>query len=204
MFKKFILIILVVAVLGTGAVLWCTRKTAQYNQNKLAAFTQETTYTNQLGNVLVVYYSWTNHTREIAEQIAALTHADVYRIQTQEEFKSSPAFYAKIKKQLEDKNYPALTGQLPDASRYDVIFVGAPVWWYTLATPLYTFLGEMDFQGKRVIPFSTQGSDAGMFLADFKAHAKNAQVGTYAGFNNVSSEYDQAVRNKVITWLNGL
>ena len=36
---------------------------------------------------------------------------------------------------------------------------------------------EGDFKGKKVIPFSTQGSNPGTFLKDFTANAQNAQVG---------------------------
>lgn len=204
MFKKILVALLVLAVIGATIAVVHHLKVAEHNQTELAAFTQQTPYTADLGKVLVIYYSLTGNTQDIAEQIATLTQADQYRIQTQEEFKTSPAFYARIKKDLSDKKYPPLTGAMPDVSKYDVVFVGAPVWWYTMSTPMYSFLEKMDFQGKRVIPFSTQGSNPGTFLADFTAHAQNANVGEYANFNNVGPEYDEAVHNKIVHWLNTL
>ena len=204
MIKKILIFLLVLAVIGGICALVHQLKVAYKNKTELAAFAQAETYTANLGKVLVIYYSWTGHTQDIAEQIAALTKGDTYRIQTQEEFKSSPAFYARVKKELNNKIYPALAGNLPDVSNYDVVFVGAPVWWYTMATPMYSFLGQMDFKNKKVIPFSTQGSNPGTFLKDFTANAKNAQVGTYANFNNVGPKYDKAVHNKIVHWLNNL
>ena len=204
MLKKILITLLVLAVIGGIIALVHHIRVAHRNKKELANFAEEIPYTANLGRVLVIYYSWTGHTQEIAEQIAALTKGDTYRIQTQEEFKSSPAFYARIKKELNHKIYPALAGNLPDVSNYDVVFVGAPVWWYTMATPMYSFLSQMDFKNKKVIPFSTQGSNPGSFLEDFKSGAKNAQVGTYANFNNVGSEYNQAVHNKIVHWLNNL
>ena len=204
MLKKILIVLLVLAVIGAVCAIVHNLKVAHKNKKELAAFSQAETYSANLGKVLVVYYSWTGHTQDIAQQIVALTGADEYRIQTQEEFKSSPAFYARIKKELNEKIFPPLAGQLPDVSGYDTVFVGGPVWWYTMATPLYSFLEQMDFQGKRVIPFSTQGSNPGSFLADFTANAKNAQVGTYANFNNVGAQYNEAVHNKIIRWLNNL
>ena len=204
MLKKILITLLVLAVIGGIMALMHHIRVAHRNKKELANFVQETPYTAKLGKVLVIYYSWMGHTQDIAQQIATLTHGDTYRIQTQEEFKSSPAFYARIKKELNNKIYPPLTGTMPDVSNYDVVFVGAPVWWYTMATPMYSFLGQMDFKGKKVIPFSTQGSNPGTFLADFTANAKNAQVGTYANFNNVGPEYDKAVHNKIVHWLNNL
>lgn len=204
MIKKILITLLVLAVIGIVCAIVHNFKVAHKNKKELTAFTQAETYSANLGKVLVIYYSWTGHTQDIAQQIKTLTKGDEYRIQTQEEFKSSPAFYARVKKDLKEENYPQLAGQLPDISRYDTVFVGGPVWWYTMATPLYSFLGQMDFEGKKVIPFSTQGSNPGTFLADFTATAKNAQVGTYANFNNVGEQYNTAVHNKIIHWLNNL
>lgn len=204
MIKKIVITLLVLAVVGGISALIHQVRVALRNKQELAAFTQETPYTAQLGKVLVIYYSLTGHTQDIARQIAQLAGGDMYRIETQEVFKATPAFYARIKKELSGKNYPPLAGQMPDVSGYDTVFVGAPVWWYTMATPLYSLLGQVDFAGKRVIPFSTQGSNPGTFLADFTQHARNAQIGTYAGFNNVGAEYNQAVHNKIIHWLNRL
>ena len=204
MLKKLLVTLLILAVIGGIMALVHHIRVAQRNKKELAKFAQEMPYTANLGKVLVIYYSWTGHTQNIAEQIATLTRADTYHIQTQEVFKSSPAFYARIKKELNNKIYPALAGNLPDVSNYDVIFVGAPVWWYTMATPMYSLLEKMDFKEKKVIPFSTQGSNPGSFLEDFKSGAKNAQVGTYANFNNVGPEYNQAVHNKIVHWLNNL
>lgn len=204
MLKKILITLLILAVIGGICALVHNLRVAYKNKKELSAFTHAQPYTATLGKVLVIYYSWTGHTQDIAQQIAALTKADVYRIQTEEEFKYSPAFYARIKNEINNKIYPPLTGTMPDVNEYDTIFVGGPVWWYTMATPLYSFLGKMDFHGKRVIPFSTQGSNPGTFLEDFKSNAKNAQIGTYANFNNVGSQYNQAVHNKIIHWLNNL
>lgn len=204
MIKKILIFLLVLAVIGGICALVQQLKVAYKNKTELAAFAQAEAYTANLGKVLVVYYSWMGHTQDIAEQIAALTKGDTYRIQTQEEFKSSPAFYARIKKELGNKIYPPLAGEMPDVKGYDTIFVGGPVWWYTMATPMYSFLSQMDFKNKKVIPFSTQGSNPGSFLEDFKSGAKNAQVSTYANFNNVGPEYNQAVHNKIVHWLNNL
>ena len=204
MLKKILITLLVLAIIGAVCAVVHNLKVAHKNKKELGAFTQEQSYTANLGKVLVIYYSWTGHTQDIAQQIVALAHGDEYRIQTQEEFKSSPAFYARIKKELNNKIYPPLTGTMPDVSGYDTVFVGGPVWWYTMATPLYSFLRQMDFKGKKVIPFSTQGSNPGTFLADFTSTAKNAQVGTYANFNNVGEQYNTAVHNKIIHWLNNL
>jgi len=204
MFKNIFLIIFIVAVIiGVCAAVHNIR-VAQRNKKELAAFSKNVVYSANLVKTLIVYYSFTGNTESIAKQISALTKGDLYRINTQEEFKSSPGFYAKVKKQISDKNYPPLKGEMPDISGYDTVFVGGPVWWYTMATPLFTYLEQTDFKGKKVVPFSTQGSNEGNFLEDFKVNAKNAQFAKYEKFNNVGKDYDKAVNNKIIAWLNAL
>lgn len=205
MLKVILYILVILAVIGGAIAGFHQYRVAQYNKKDLTPFAgEQIPYTGKPGKVLVVYYSLTGHTQNIAEQIAHFTGGDLYRIQTQETFKLVPAFYAQVKKQLKTHEYPALAESAPDMSAYDVIFVGAPIWWYTAATPVWQFWQEADFKGKKVVPFSTQGSNYGTYFEDFKKQAKNAQVLDGAAFNNVDEKYRQAETNKIISWLNRL
>lgn len=205
MLKTILYVVFILAVIGGGIAGFHQYRVAQYNKKDLTPFAgEQIPYTGKLGKVLVVYYSLTGHTQNIAEQIAHFTGGDLYRIQTQETFKLGPAFYAQVKKQLKTHEYPALAESAPDMSAYDVIFVGAPIWWYTAATPVWQFWQEADFKGKKVVPFSTQGSNYGTYFEDFKKQAQNAQVLDGAAFNNVDEKYRQAETNKIISWLNSL
>ena len=79
--------------------------------------------------VLVAYFSHSGNTREMARQIAEATNGDLFEIVPQ-------------------SAYPA---------QYDVIFVGSPCWWGTVAPPVATFLAAYDWSGKTVAPFMTHG-----------------------------------------------
>ena len=59
------------------------------------------------------------------------------------------------KKEIAAGVRPALKNPVGDLSQYDVIFVGSPCWWATIAPPVATFLTSCDFAGKTVIPFRT-------------------------------------------------
>ena len=85
-----------------------------------------------------------------------------------------------------------------------LVMMGSPIWWYTAATPVLQFLREMDFKNKKVVPFSTQGSNYGTFFEDFAARAQNARLLKGESFNNLGPQYDNAVENKIIAWLNSL
>ena len=162
------------------------------------------TINKSFGRVLVVYYSLSGHTRDIAENIHTKINSDIYEIKTDPEIKAGPSLYLKTKSDLKMGVYPELQGSMPDMGGYDFIFVGSPVWWYTVSTPVLAFLSKTDFKNKKVVPFSTQGSNSGTFFDDFVKMAKNANVTGYMSFNNMGKEYDRVVDNKISVWLNSL
>ena len=205
MFKY--LLIFVGIVLVVSLIIGCLHliRVAKRNKKELSQYgNKEIEYTNNLGKTLVVYYSLSGNTKQIAENIAAKTNADVFEIKTTEPMQEGVKFHLEIKQQLKSKEYPSIQENLPDSNDYDTIFVGFPVWWYTIATPVLAFLQKADFKNKKVVPFSTQGSNYGTSFADFNAMAKNAKIGKEQSFNNVGKKYDKAVDCKINTWLNGL
>ncbi len=203
MFKIILYIIIFSVFAGGAASLYHLYNVYQKNSKELSNFEKSVAINNNLGKVLVVYYSLSGHTKNIALQIAQKTGADIYEIKTKEEY-TSPSVYIESKKQLMQKKYPALKGFLPDLSAYDVVFVGGPVWWYTMAPALYSFLKAVDFKGKRVASFSTQGSNYGSFFEDFQKTAQNAKFLKSENFNNVSEKYNNQVSNKINQWINEL
>ena len=203
MLKIVLYVIILAAIVIGGASFYHLHKVNAKNKAEMANFDKEVKLNADLGKVLVVYYSLTGHTKDIAEQIAAKTGADIFEIKTVETY-SSPSVYMKSKKELTSKNYPELQGSLPNVADYDTIFVGGPVWWYTMAPALYSYLKMTDFGGARVVPFSTQGSNFGSFYKDFADTAQNAQILPSENFNNIDEKYKEQVSNKINAWLNKL
>ncbi len=111
--------------------------------------------------VLVVYFSATGTTQRIAERIALLTQADVYRIEPQNPYAANPYDDSdKIQQEAYQDLRPAVAN-LPDRetiAQYDVIFVGAPIWWHQPAMVVCTFLDNYDWKGKTIVPFFTYGA----------------------------------------------
>ena len=86
---------------------------------------------------------------------------------------------------------------------YDVIFVGYPIWWYTLPQIMFTFFDKYDFSGKTIIPFNThEGSDDCRTYETIKELEPDATV--LKGFP--IRGFDMAkVQTKVIAdWIQGL
>lgn len=205
MLKIIMTLIILAALIGAGIGLWHLYRVSERNKKEMAPYmSAPVTYQNDLGRVLVVYYSLSGHTKEIAEKIAALTNGDLYEIQTVEPLPGTPKLHVVVKQQLKSQNYPAISPILPDFNAYDTIFVGSPIWWYTAATPVLSFLKQADFQGKNVVPFSTQGSNVGIYFEDFKNAAQNARLMKGQSFNNLPAKYNEGVDNKIKVWLNDL
>jgi len=127
--------------------------------------------------MLIIYYSLTGNTKYIAEKIRKKTGGDVFKIET---VKTYPAEYSALtdeaKRELQTGDLPALKKNPPDMSSYDLILVGSPAWWYTVSTPVMSFLRQADFAGKKVSAFCTHEGGIGKFFPHFKEQAKNAVV----------------------------
>lgn len=116
---------------------------------------------------LVVYYSWGNNTKVVAEYISRKVGADILELQTKEAYPTD--YNACVRKVGRDgKDFePELSTEIPDLSAYDVVFAGSPCWWGTIANPLRTFLHQNDLSGKTIIPFMTHGT-SGLHVEDMK------------------------------------
>ncbi len=63
-----------------------------------------------------------------------------------------------------------------DLSQYDTIILGTPVWWYTFAPAIKTFLHSTDLSGKTVYPFATNGGWIGHTFRDVQKACTGANV----------------------------
>ncbi|WP_106626981.1 flavodoxin [Selenomonas massiliensis] len=118
--------------------------------------------------VLVVYFSRADentggvgyiekgNTKILAEMIAERTHGDLFEIKTVKPYPKEyrPATEA-AKQEKEENARPEIVGELPDLSKYDVVFLGYPIWWSDMPMPVYTFLDRENFAGKIILPFCT-------------------------------------------------
>jgi len=73
-----------------------------------------------------------------------------------------PAYYKKMPQRPAARSL-LRSAPLPALSDYDTIYVGYPIWWYTMPMVIYSLFEQNDFAGKTVIPFTTHG---GSRLAD--------------------------------------
>ncbi|MDR1115330.1 MAG: hypothetical protein LBL33_04140 [Tannerella sp.] len=154
--------------------------------------------------VLIVYYSHSGKTKEVAEIIARQTSGTLYRIETVKDYSSISVFHAlSAKKELESGNLPELSTAIPDISGYDLIIVGSPVWRHTVATPVVSFLAQCDFGEKPVAAYATNKGNVGSFFTLFEEKVRNARLLPGEEFHNNLSGKDE-LSQKISKWLNTL
>jgi flavodoxin len=128
--------------------------------------------------VLIIYYSRSGNTREIANQIHERVGGDIIELQTVEPYPDEYDAVTKQAKQELNSGYkPALKTKVESVGSYDVIFVGSPNWWGTIAAPVKTFLSEYDLSGKTIVPFITHGgSGLGRSVTDISKLCPKSSV----------------------------
>lgn len=134
-------------------------------------------------------------TEAAAKMIQELTGADLYQIRTERYYRSAfwgTAATAWIEEALNLR--PELAAQPEDLDDYDVIYVGYPTWWYTMALAVLSFLKSCDWNGKTVIPFQTHGGWPGHVMKDMNKVCKGA-----AFTHEMKVQFDSSGGSELVT-----
>lgn len=128
-------------------------------------------------NVLVVYYSATGNTAQVAQYIADSTGGDLFEIQPVEPYTDNDLNWtddnSRVSQEHADeslRDVELVADTVDNWDQYDTVFIGYPIWWGIAAWPVDGFVEANDFSGKTVIPFCTSSSsglgESGQLLAD--------------------------------------
>lgn len=129
--------------------------------------------------ILIAYYSLRNgNTRLVAEEIQKNVGGDIFRIETTHGYPSEyRAVTEQARRELDTGFRPPLKANMKNFSQYDIVFIGSPNWWGTIAPTVMTFLESNDFKGKTIVPFIThEGSRLGRSAADIAKLAPGATL----------------------------
>ena len=112
--------------------------------------------------ILVAYFSASGVTAKAAWKLSEAIGADLHEIKPEVPYSSADLNWMDKKSRSsvemnDPSSRPAIAEKLPDMEKYDVVFVGFPIWWYVAPTIINTFLENYDFSGKTIIPFATSG-----------------------------------------------
>ena len=128
------------------------------------------------GKTLIVYFSWSGNTEEMANFIQEQTGGDLLKLEPRNAYPTDYGDCADVAKEERDANARPEIANLPDSiAEYDTIFVGYPIWWHTAPMLIGTFLESFDLNGKEIYPFSQSASmDAEQFAESMAFVRENA------------------------------
>lgn len=127
--------------------------------------TQDDNIGSVLGKTLIVYYSATGNTKEVAEEMAEDLNADTFEIVPSDSYTDEDLDWtddnSRVSREYNDeflRDVELETTTVPLWDSYDTVLIGYPIWWGIAAWPVSSFVEANDFTGKTVIPFCTSSS----------------------------------------------
>lgn len=154
--------------------------------------------------VLVVYFSGTGTTRDVAKKIKKATGAKLYQIKAEEPYTSEDLDYSNDNcranvEQQDETVRPKIDGKVKNIQKYDVIFLGYPIWWGKEPMIIQTFLESYNLEDKKIVPFCTSGgSGISGSMKGIEAAVKGAKVVEGKDLTDLSSkDIAKWAKNKV-------
>ena len=150
---------------------------------------------------LVVYFSATGTTAQVAKTIAAAANGKLLELAPQEAYTSADLDWndkqSRSSVEMKDpKARPALKTQEKDTTDYDIVYIGYPIWWNEAPRIVNTFIESRDLKGKTIIPFATSGGSG-------ISNSVNVLKKTYPDLNWKEGKLlNRASREAIQEWVN--
>lgn len=151
---------------------------------------------------VVVYFSATGNTKQIAQHIKDEIDSDIIEIIPKEKYTSEDLNYGdsstRATREQNDKNArPEIANDI-DISNYDVIFLGYPIWWGDVPKIILSFIDNTELDGKTIIPFCTSGS------SDISSSENTLK--TYDNINWIKGKRfsNNSSKEEIKNWIDGL
>ena len=144
-------------------------------------------------NKLVVYHSYTGHTKMIANMIKEKLNCDILELKPKIAFSSD---YQSVVDKYQNNEKEKSTVEIEDINidfdNYDEIIIGSPVWWYSVTPVIRSILKENNLEGKTIIPFATNAGWLGRTFKEIKELCENSNV-----INEMNIEFESYSDNLV-------
>lgn len=161
------------------------------------------------GRYLVLYASRTNNTGRVAQQIQTALDCDMLEVEPETPYDNDyDAMLERAEEELaaiRQGNYPAIKTKVENFADYDMIFVGYPIWYGSMATPMQTFLHEhaAKLTGKRIALFATSGS-SGISASVIEARSLCPDATILDRTLSLTSSTLSQMENRVTAWLDAI
>ncbi len=127
--------------------------------------------------IAIVFYSLEGNTKFIAQTIQEHLNADLLEIKPVKEIDSSTdKKFMWGGKQAMMNEKPKLLPYEFDSSKYDIIFIGTPIWAWHMSPPINSFISENDLKGKKVVIFASCGGSPRKTYTRIEKRFKNSEI----------------------------
>lgn len=151
----------------------------------------------------IVYYSYSGNTKNIVDMIKEKVSADVFEIKPKTPYSTD---YDEVVDLGQDEVNSNTLREIEDINinldSYDTIILATPVWWYTYAPVVHTFLEKYDLKDKTIMPIVTNGGWLGHTIDDIKKYCSNVTNELVLKFDGNKLVTDNSVINKFIEEVN--
>lgn len=183
-----------------------TAKSADTASTALAEQPTENSDKDDTAKTLIVYFSATGNTKQIAEYIAASTGGEIFELVPVQQYTDTDLDWTDDNSRVvyehdneNERNVELVSTTVANWDSFDIVFIGYPIWWGIAAWSVDNFVKDNDFTGKTVIPFCTSSSsglgESGALLAEM------AGTGDWQEGERFASETDEET---VIEWMETL
>lgn len=142
-----------------------SEKTTAESKTESVDESSDETKTSDESKILVVYYSATGSTENVANDIASAVNGDLFAIEPTSPYTSDDLDWTNSQSRVsvehdnpDQRNVELVTTDVENWDSYDTVFIGYPIWWGESAWVVDDFVKENNFTGKNVIPFCTSAS----------------------------------------------
>ena len=203
----FILVAVGLLAITAGVVLFFTStKNESQKQTNESTKTKEETLMNNNTKTVVIYFSAQNHTRNVATKIATNLNADIFEIEPVEAYTEEDLSWtdseSRVSREHNDTSLQDIalkSVSVPNWDEYSTVFLGYPIWWGGSAWPVDSFVKQVNFGNKTVIPFCTSHS-SGLGTSDTDLKAK-ATGGNWQPGHRFSQD---ATETEIKDWIESL
>lgn len=160
------------------------------------------------GRYLVLYCSRTGNTEHMAQTIQSTLNCDMIEVVPETPYDDD--YNSMLERAQEELNaigrgnYPAITTNVESFADYDIVFIGYPIWFGHMATPMQSFLhSHADLlDRKRIALFASSGS-SGISTSERDA-ASLVPGATFEESLHLTSSTLGDMENRIPAWLEEL
>lgn len=107
---------------------------------------------------VIVYFSYGGNTKQVVDYIKKIIDTDIVRLEPTFSYQND--YWAVVDQgqmEVQQDYRPPLKNSLDFIEKYNRIILCSPIWWYTLAPVVKSFLGNVNLKDKEIIPVITNG-----------------------------------------------